>query len=305
VFQVWLRRVRGLVHPISQASFEVGGRPAMNDPRSGRIVAGSPTAPSGSAQSPPPGALTLCAAGDVHGQIDRFYREVLAFEAHLGRPFDLVVQVGDLGVWPDPGRIDRATRKHDDIGDFPAWWKERRAVPRPTVFVKGNHEDFTWLDGRAGGEVLPGLTYLANGRVLDCQGLRIAGLGGCHSPADYVRPSAYLVDRQKRHYTQDEIERLQKKSFDILVTHDAPGDADLSGAGKHYKLPASGIAELAAARRPRLHLFGHHHVRYARVDGDRATHGLAIVGARGFLSAFAIPRDPASGPVYPLGDWPA
>ena len=44
----------------------------------------------------------------------------------------------------DPKRIDRATRDHEGTGDFPGWLAAGRAVPRPTVFIKGNHEDFAF-----------------------------------------------------------------------------------------------------------------------------------------------------------------
>src|SRR5690349_20446388 len=58
-------------------------------------------------------SMLLCAAGDIHGAIERLYRDVLAFENALGRPFELVLHVGDFGIWPDAGRVDRATREHD------------------------------------------------------------------------------------------------------------------------------------------------------------------------------------------------
>lgn len=94
-----------------------------------------------------------------------------------------VLHVGDFGVWPDPSRIDGATRKHEGAGDFPAWWAERRLAPRRTVFIKGNHEDFVWLDAQADPQVLPGLFYLRNGKRLDLtdgeHGLVVGGLGGC------------------------------------------------------------------------------------------------------------------------------
>ena len=70
--------------------------------------------------------MILCAASDIHGALDRLYEDVLAF------------------------------RKHDGAGDFPAWIGERRAAPRKTVFIKGNHEDFVWLDAQHGPEVLLG-----------------------------------------------------------------------------------------------------------------------------------------------------
>lgn len=40
--------------------------------------------------------------------------------------FAFVLHVGDFGVWPDPARVDAATKRHDDAGDFPAWFAERR-----------------------------------------------------------------------------------------------------------------------------------------------------------------------------------
>ena len=55
--------------------------------------------------------MILCAAGDIHGGIDRMYAGVLALEAALNVRFDWVLHVGDFGVWPNPGRIDAATRR--------------------------------------------------------------------------------------------------------------------------------------------------------------------------------------------------
>jgi hypothetical protein len=68
--------------------------------------------------------MFICAAGDIHGAMNRLYDDILAFEKALGVPFDYVFHVGDFGVWPDPDRIDKATRKHDGAGDFPVWFAE-------------------------------------------------------------------------------------------------------------------------------------------------------------------------------------
>lgn len=111
--------------------------------------------------------MLICAAGDIHGAIGRLYEDILSFEMSLGAPFDWVLHVGDFGVWPDPERIDRATRNHDGAGDFSAWLAAKRPVPRRTVFIKGNHEDFAWLESQTDTEVLPGLTYLRNGCTIE------------------------------------------------------------------------------------------------------------------------------------------
>jgi hypothetical protein len=78
--------------------------------------------------------MYICAAGDIHGAMNKLYDEVQDFEASLGIRFDFVLHVGDFSVWPDPTKIDKGTRNHEGVGDFPAWLESRRAAPRRTVF---------------------------------------------------------------------------------------------------------------------------------------------------------------------------
>src|SRR5690606_25542484 len=145
--------------------------------------------------------MILCAAGDIHGRLDQMYTGVLAFEEALAVRFDFVLHVGDFGIWPDPNRVDGATKRHDGAGDFPSWIAERRAAPKPTVFIKGNHEDFVWLDAQPSSEVLPGLHYLKNGHVHELRdGAEVLRVG--------ERASKTLQGYSKRHYTRDEIETL-------------------------------------------------------------------------------------------------
>ncbi len=58
--------------------------------------------------------LFLC--GDIHGNIVKFYDDILAVEKNLGFEADWVLQTGNFGIWPDPARIDRATRNHGGAG---------------------------------------------------------------------------------------------------------------------------------------------------------------------------------------------
>jgi hypothetical protein len=54
--------------------------------------------------------MIVCAAGDIHGALDKLNADVLAFESTLGVRLDWVLHVGDFGVWPDPTRTDKPTR---------------------------------------------------------------------------------------------------------------------------------------------------------------------------------------------------
>ena len=64
--------------------------------------------------------------------------DILAFEESLGLRFAWVLHVGDFGIWPDPTRIDGATRRHEGAGDFPTWWAVRLSSPA--------HDHAEWID---------------------------------------------------------------------------------------------------------------------------------------------------------------
>jgi hypothetical protein len=240
--------------------------------------------------------MFICVGGDIHGALDRFYADVLCLEASLGIRLDWVLHVGDFGIWPDPARMDRATRNHDGAGDFPRWLAEKRAAPRPTVFIKGNHEDFEWLEAQRTTEVLSNLWYLPNGCTMDLPdgehgSIRIGGIGGCYGPSNYERPSSQLKGYAKRHYTQDEIERLKRANgVDIILTHDAPAGVEFPThrRGRGYVSNAAGLDSLLAFARPRLAFFGHHHTRIdAQISGVRCI-GLNKVAMPGNLIAIEI-----------------
>lgn len=245
--------------------------------------------------------MIICAAGDIHGAIDRLYAEVASFERALGVQFDWVLQVGDFGVWPDPGRIDSATRKHGGAGDFPAWHAERRPVPRPTLFIKGNHEDVAWLAERGGAQILPGLWHLRNGGAIRLAPthLMVGGIGGCYAEADYAMPSAKLKQAAKRHFTREEVDALSRRGhLDLILFHDAPAGIQFG----HKVSATEGLADVVARCRPRLVLFGHHHRRVdAEIAGVRCM-GLNRGGAPGSLVALSV--EEGSKAIEVLGEWP-
>lgn len=248
-----------------------------------------------------------CAAGDIHGALDRLYADVRAFEAALGETFDHVLHVGDFGIWPDPERVDRATRAHDGPGDFPRWFAERAAVPRPTLFIAGNHEDFEFLGGLRGDEVLPGLRYLRSGEAtLLAGGVRVAGIGGCYGASDYELPTKRLLGGARRHYTREQVECVGTHGrIDVLLLHDAPSGTRLarrlpSGALHPYVSQAAGLGDAVARTRPKACFFGHHHQRIdTEVSGVRCI-GLNAVGRAGNLVAFTL----ADGECEIVAHWP-
>ncbi len=260
--------------------------------------------------------MILCGAGDIHGAIDRLYFDVLAFEADLGVRFDHVLHVGDFGIWPDARRIDKATRNHDGAGDFPVWFAEARAVPQPTVFIKGNHEDFDWLSERQrAGEldVLPGLTYLPSGDVVEVgtgdARCRVGGIGGCHGPSNYARRARDLQSRAQRHFAHDEVEQLAGRGqLDVLLLHDAPAGVEFTwrrpdgSVRRRYVSEADGLAQVVAATRPIVCFFGHHHTRLDATIAGVPCIGLNKVCCPGNLVAMHV--DLKQRRYELLGEWP-
>lgn len=253
--------------------------------------------------------MMLCTAGDAHGALDRLYADVLDLERAIGVSFDWVLHVGDFGIWPDPDRVDKATRHHDGAGDFPRWIADAHEAPRRTVFIKGNHEDFEWLDARPTREVHPGLHYLRNGEVFELTArgeiLRVGGIGGCHGPSNFERPSGSLAGYSKRHYTRDEIEKLGTRAdLDIVMTHDAPKGVRFPKhrRGEGFESVAAGLDDLLARTKPRVCFFGHHHTRLdAQVAGVPCV-GLNKVARPGNL--VALEMSPGGRGYVLLGEWP-
>lgn len=254
--------------------------------------------------------MRICAAGDTHGALDRLFADVIAFERAITVTFDWILHVGDFGVWPDAARIDKASRHHDGAGDFPRWFAANEAAPRKTVFVKGNHEDFVWLDSRPTAEVLPGLHYLRNGSVFEITAaeevLRIGGIGGCYGPSDFDRPARSLQGYAKRHYTKGEVEALvQQPGIDVILTHDAPAGVRFErhrrGAG--FVSESRGLDEVLTRTRPRVCFFGHHHTRVESDVAGVPCVGLNKVGQPGQLLAFEM--HPGEQDWKRLGEWPS
>lgn len=254
--------------------------------------------------------MLVCVAGDTHGELDRLYEIVATFERQVGREVDVVLQVGDFGVWPDPRRLDEATRRHGDRGEF------RRllalgAVPRPTYFIAGNHEDFVFLAGADARALPTGLHFIRWGEVVEIvagsERLRVGGAGGCFGPRDYER--THLAGAARRHYTRDDLERLARaaQGLDVLLLHEPPAGAvtELHAppglSPRTWTLRGEGLAELVARTRPRICFTGHIHARTERRLNGVRTVGLHKVPCRG--SAILLDIPPGTGEPVDLAEW--
>ncbi|QDV35574.1 metallophosphoesterase family protein [Tautonia plasticadhaerens] len=221
--------------------------------------------------------------GDLHGRVLPAFRLAMAWGREHGVRIDGLVQVGDLGYFPDPTRLDRATLRHaaDDpmelgvrlvTGSSPeadAVFHGEEEPPSALWFTAGNHEDFDALAGLAR-DADPG----AGSFVVDSYhrvrclrdgatealpgGLRVGALWGIDDQA----PNARRRTPRPGRIREESVLALAARSFDILLTYESPRDAVLAGSG------SAGIGLVIEAARPRFAFFGHYGGRGGLVGGD-------------------------------------
>jgi Icc-related predicted phosphoesterase len=131
-------------------------------------------------------------------------------------------------------------------------------LPVPLVYVPGNH-DKRFISCPPGG------CTPADGAVAEVCGLRIAGLGGCMG-TDPGNPFQYTEEAMSKRLAKLEKTVRRAGGLDIFLTH-APakgrGDGeDVFHRGFECFIP------FIERHAPRLHVFGHQHVRYSARRAD-------------------------------------
>lgn len=173
--------------------------------------------------------MILFLAGPIYGQFEEFYEKVRLLEKDLNVKTDYILQTGNIGIYPDPNRIDRNMRNNLGVGDFPHWYLKQTTVPRPTFFIAGKSEDHRWMESllsQARTEILPGLVWLLNGYYVTIgygeETCNIVSLGKVYSPNTFNRGRG--TDKKKlAHYTRGEVEKACSTGpMDILLTHEPP-----------------------------------------------------------------------------------
>lgn len=210
--------------------------------------------------------------GDLHGRVLPAFTLALAWQREHDQPVDALLQVGDLGYFPDLTRLDRATKRHAEkdmleLGVQQILYPNRFAdalfgeLDLPGMwFTAGNHEDHEMLEAQADA---PGSTEddypvdyhgrvrcIHDGRVATLPGgLTVGALWGIDDLAPRARRNTVPKGRlRERSATQ-----LAGTSFDVLLSHESPRDAFYLDSG------SEAISALIGLAQPRFAFFGHYH----------------------------------------------
>jgi hypothetical protein len=225
---------------------------------------------------------TYLVFGDLHGRVLPAFRLAQAWAREHGATLDGLLQVGDLGYYPDEGRFDKATRKYAARDALETGARlviepseEADAVfadgpdPGAMWFTAGNHEDYEALKtserrgGREadsfGADAYGRLRCIRDGRVAELPGgLRVGALWGIDDRAPRARDRIPPRARISQHGST----ALSVACFDVLLTHESPRDAILDGAGSEE------IGAVLQCARPAFAFFGHYHRAGRQIEGD-------------------------------------
>ncbi len=222
---------------------------------------------------------TYLVFGDLHGRVLPAFKLAAAWSRASGVRVDGLLQVGDLGYFPDNSKLDKATRRFatEDPMELGAQLVTEPSteadevfadpdVPDALWFTASNHEDFDALESLehgagSGATDFPVDAYLRvrclkDGAVTVLPGgLRVAALWGVDRntrkqlpPRGWVQPKAAT--------------KLLAAETDVLITHDCPQGAMGPNSG------CEAIARVIRYSRPQFAFFGHFRGKGKRVSHD-------------------------------------
>jgi hypothetical protein len=225
---------------------------------------------------------TYLVFGDLHGRVLPAFQLAQAWAREHGIALSGLLQVGDLGYFPDPSRFDRATRRHAERdalenGAFLVAQPSEEAdavfagehCPAAMWFTAGNHEDYDMLkelESSAGRQAdsfavdaYCRVRCIRDGHVAELPGgLRVGALWGIDDKAPRARRHIPPRARINHRGTM----ALRAARYDVLLTHDSPRDAVLIDNGSEE------IGAVIRSARPAFAFFGHYHSTGRQVDGD-------------------------------------
>jgi len=228
--------------------------------------------------------------GDVHGEQLKMISLLQQWEKDNKQQLDFVLQVGDFETCRDEKDLQLMSVpvKYRKLGDFYRFYKGMDVFPWPIYFIGGNHEAYGYLEKYPEGkELCKNCFYMGRTGVVDIHGLRVAGLSGIYSLANFnakrpnLKRKSQFINKKKKQFSnklltyfneQDIYQLLKLKNNDILLLHDWPENINPNGPA--YGNPYAKL--LVEELKPQFVFCGHIHHRH-KTQIKSARHDINIV----------------------------
>jgi Icc-related predicted phosphoesterase len=219
--------------------------------------------------------------GDTHGHLRLMFQLCRLWQIEHQIHLDAVFQCGDLGYFPNPENLDKATRRYvkkdpEELG-FKYFVKPKpekdaklaeilsgdkndlNSVSCPVYFCHGNHEDFQELASEVGNASIKAIDFferlhwLRPGHVLQIEGIKVASLGGGAEAQDTPEDD-HGLDEPWKWVNNKACEQLIDKKFDILLSHTSP--KGIGGASDQWG--SERLRTVIELCQPEYNFFAHH-----------------------------------------------
>jgi Icc-related predicted phosphoesterase len=194
--------------------------------------------------------------GDVHAQ-PKDIQIQLDNALSMGFVPTCIIQLGDIGVWEEV------------IRKFPR-------LKIPLYYVLGNHE-MLGAEFVAEERLPPAYHFITPNTPVVIEGLKTIGVSRSKYIDNYNTPPGTTI-------TEDDIEKaLLQKDIDMIITHDCPWKIGVKSnffTPQYQDVGSEQLSRLYALK-PKIWLFGHHHLNFSSMTNKCLMIG-QTVSADGF-----------------------
>ncbi|MDR2919953.1 MAG: metallophosphoesterase [Tannerella sp.] len=215
--------------------------------------------------------IRIAVFADIHGKILLPFKMVDAYQKAYKEKIDLILQCGDLGIFPDITKLDKATIRHAKRDNQELGFARQFQYINPSVSqfldelnidmicVRGNHEDHDFLDEKESQSLDSCYPIDCYHRVYVCKSGMIQTFRKGEEEIVFMGIGR-IGDRKGRSdkrflqdYEREEIKKSlkQKQKLDLLITHDVSSDMTSPGFGMEELRPVLNILK------PAIHFYGH------------------------------------------------
>ncbi len=219
--------------------------------------------------------MKIALFADLHGRILLSFKLIERLERERNIKIDLILQCGDLGAFPNPSKLDKATLRHatrepSELGFYHHFTKKNKKVEQvldkveATMYaVRGNHEDHEFLNNLEEKSVESSFPIDIYEKIRVCKTGHLQTFQKDTTKLNWVGigrvGSRKVSQKQQEKYIQPyEIEALSKlhsqkskKQIDLLISHDSA----LHFTTKDFGMQQ--IRDFLTRHKPLYHFFGH------------------------------------------------